>query len=101
MMLLTTVDIKADYEIKGLVKGSSMRARHLGKDITAFFRQLIGGEVKEYAELLIAAREEAIERMIREAKSLGANAVIGVRFGTSNVASGAAEIIVYGTAVKI
>lgn len=100
-MLLTTVDIRTDYEVKGMVKGSSMKAKHLGKDILAFFRQLIGGEVKEYAELLVSAREEAIARMIQEATSLGANAVIGVRFGTSNVTTGAAEIIAYGTAVKI
>lgn len=73
----------------------------MGKDIVAFFRQLIGGEVKEYAELVRSAREEAIEEMVREAEVLGANAVIGVRFGTSSVSSGAAEIIAYGTAVKI
>lgn len=100
-MLLTTVDIKTDYEVKGLVKGSSMKAKHLGKDILAFFRQLIGGEVKEYADLLVSTREEAIAEMIREAKALGANAIIGVRFSTTSVTSGAAEIIAYGTAVKI
>ncbi|MDD4803414.1 MAG: heavy metal-binding domain-containing protein, partial [Syntrophomonas sp.] len=61
-MLLTTVDIRTDYEVKGMVKGSSMKAKHLGKDILAFFRQFIGGEVKEYAELLVSPREEAIAR---------------------------------------
>lgn len=100
-MLLATTDLRTEYEVKGLVKGSSMKAKHLGKDIMAFFRQLIGGEVKEYADLLKTAREEATAEMIREAKSLGANAIIGIRFGTSNVTTGAAEIIAYGTAVKI
>ena len=92
-MLLATTDLRTEYEVKGLVKGSSMKAKHVGKDIMAFFRQLIGGEVKEYADLLKTAREEATAEMIREAKSLGANAVIGIRFGTSNVTTGAAEII--------
>lgn len=100
-MLLTTVDIRTEYQVKGMVRGSSMKAKHLGKDIVAFFRQIIGGEVKEYAELLKTAREEAIAEMVREAEALGANAVIGIRFGTSNVTTGAAEIIAYGTAVKI
>lgn len=100
-MLLTTVDIRTEYRVKGMVRGSSMKAKHLGKDIMAFFRQLIGGEVKEYADLLKTVREEAIAEMIREAESLGANAIIGIRFGTSNVTTGAAEIIAYGTAVKI
>lgn len=100
-MLLTTVDIRTEYQVKGLVRGSSMKAKHLGKDIVAFFRQLIGGEVTEYADLLKSAREEAIAIMIRDAEALGANAIIGVRFGTSNVTTGAAEIIAYGTAVKI
>lgn len=100
-MLLATTDLRTEYEVKGLVKGSSMKAKHVGKDIMAFFRQLIGGEVKEYADLLKTAREEATAEMVREAKSLGANAIIGIRFGTSNVTTGAAEIIAYGTAVKI
>ena len=100
-MLLTTVDIRTEYQVIGMVRGSSMKAKHLGKDIMAFFRQLIGGEVTEYAELLKTAREEAIAQMTREAESLGANAIIGIRFGTSNVTTGAAEIIAYGTAVKI
>ena len=100
-MLLTTVDIRTEYQVKGMVRGSSMKAKHLGKDIMAFFRQLIGGEVKEYADLLKSAREEAIADMIREAETLGANAIIGIRFGTSNVTTGAAEIIAYGTAIRI
>ncbi len=100
-MLLTTIDIRTEYQVLGMVRGSSMKAKHLGKDIVAFFRQLIGGEVKEYADLLKTTREEAMAQMIREAESLGANAIIGIRLGTSNITTGAAEIIAYGTAVKI
>ncbi len=100
-MLLSTVDLRTEYQVLGLVKGSSMKAKHLGKDIMAEIRKLVGGEVREYAELLTEAREEAIARMIAEADKLGANAVIGVRFATSTITSGAAEIIAYGTAVKI
>jgi uncharacterized protein YbjQ (UPF0145 family) len=100
-MLMTTTDIKTDYEVKGLVKGTSIKAKHLGKDILAFLRMLVGGNVVEYAELLESAREQATEDMIRDAEALGANAIIGVRFSTSQIAQGVAEIIVYGTAVKI
>jgi len=100
-MLLSTVDLRTEYQVLGLVKGSSMKAKHLGKDIMAEIRKLVGGEVREYAELLTEAREEAIAKMIAEADKLGANAVIGVRFATSTITSGAAEIIAYGTAVKI
>lgn len=100
-MLLTTTDVRTDYEVKGMVRGSSMKAKHLGKDILAAIRKIIGGEVTEYAELMKEAREAALEEMIREAKALGANAVIGVRFATTQVTTGAAEVIVYGTAVKI
>jgi uncharacterized protein YbjQ (UPF0145 family) len=100
-MLMTTTDIKTDYEVKGMVKGTSIKAKHLGKDILAFLRMLVGGKVVEYAELLESAREEATAEMIRDAEALGANAIIGVRFSTSQIAQGVAEIIVYGTAVKI
>lgn len=100
-MLLTTTDIRTDYEVKGLVRGSRMKAKHLGKDIMAAIRKLIGGEVVEYAELMKEAREEALEEMVEQARELGANAIIGVRFATTQVTTGAAEVIVYGTAVKI
>lgn len=100
-MLMTTTEINTDYEVKGMVRGSSIKAKHLGKDILAFFRMLVGGNVVEYAELLENAREEALKQMISEAEGMGANAVIGVRFSTSQIAQGVAEIIVYGTAVKI
>lgn len=100
-MIMTTTEIKTDYEVLGLVKGSSIKAKHLGKDIVAFLRMLVGGNVVEYAELLESAREEAIDAMLKDAKAMGANGIIGVRFSTSQIAQGVAEIIVYGTAVKI
>jgi uncharacterized protein YbjQ (UPF0145 family) len=84
----------------GMVKGSTIRARHLGNDIMAGLRNLIGGEVREYSQLLSKAREEALSRMVQEAEALGADAVVSVRFSTSAVMSGAAEVLVYGTAVK-
>ena len=85
----------------GLVRGSSIRARHVGKDIMASFRNLAGGEVHEYSKLLGESREQAIDRMKEEAEALGADAVIGVRFQTSMVMTGAAEMLCYGTAVKV
>jgi len=100
-MLLATSDLRTDYEVLGLVKGSSMKAKHLGKDILAHLRKIIGGEVKEYHELLNEAREEALKEMCQEAEALGANAVVAVRFTTSTITAGAAEIVAYGTAVKI
>lgn len=100
-MLLTTVDIKQEYEVLGLVKGTKMKAKHLGKDIMAGLRKIVGGEITEYAEMIREAREEAIDEMIKEAEKLRANAIIGIRFSSSTVTTGAAEIIVYGTAVKI
>ncbi len=100
-MILATVNINTDYEILGLVKGSCMRARHLGQDIVAEIRKLFGGEVTEYASLIAEAREEALADMVRDAERLGANGVIGVRLATSTVTKGAAEVIAYGTAVKI
>ena len=85
----------------GLVRGSSIRARHIGKDILASLRNIAGGEVHEYSKLLGESREQAIDRMIEEAQTLGADAVIGVRFQTSMVMTGAAEMLCYGTAVKV
>ncbi len=100
-MLITTSElINKEYEIIGLVRGSEMKAVHLGKDIVAGIRHLIGGEVKEYADLLKEARDEAVEEMIAEAEEQGADAVIGFRFATSTISSGTAEIVAYGTAVK-
>ena len=85
----------------GLVRGNTIRARHAGKDILAMLRNLAGGEVREYTKMLAEAREQAIDRMLEEADALGANAIIGVRFQTSMVMTGAAEMLCYGTAVTI
>lgn len=100
-MLLATSDLKTDYEVLGMVQGSRIKAVHLGKDIVAGLRRLVGGNVTEYAKMIEEARESAIEDMIKEAEKLGANAIIGIRYSSSNVAQGIAEIIAYGTAVKI
>jgi len=103
MILVTTEHVPGQQETAslGLVRGSSIRARHLGKDIMATFRNMAGGEVLEYSKLLGESREQAIDRMIEEADSLGADAIIGVRFQTSMVMQGAAEMLCYGTAVKL
>lgn len=86
-------------EMKGLVQGNTVRAKHVGRDIAAGFKNLVGGELKGYTELLTEARREALERMIAQARQLGANAVVNVRFSTSAVSAGAAEMYAYGTAV--
>jgi uncharacterized protein YbjQ (UPF0145 family) len=88
-------------EVKGLVQGSTVRAKHVGRDIAASFKNLVGGELKGYTELLIESRREATERMLGQAMELGANAVVNVRFATSSVAAGAAELYAYGTAVVV
>ena len=85
----------------GMVSGSTVRAKHIGRDLMASLKNLVGGELKGYTELLHEAREEALERMTRQAESLGANAVVNVRFSTSSVAQGAAELFAYGTAVLV
>lgn len=85
----------------GLVQGSSVRAKHVGRDIMASLKNLFGGELKGYTELLSESREEAMQRMIQQAEAVGANAVLNVRFSTSSVTQGAAEIYVYGTAVVL
>ena len=85
----------------GLVKGNTIRARHMGKDIMAALRNLAGGEIKEYTKMLAEAREQAIDRMIEEAEALGADAIVGLRFQTSMVMAGAAEMLCYGTAVQL
>ena len=104
MVIVTTTSEIPGYRIikvLGVVSGSTVRAKHIGKDIVAALRHIVGGELKEYTEMLKEAREQALRRMIEEAKKLGADAVVNVRFMTSAIASGAAEILVYGTAVKI
>ena len=83
----------------GLVQGSTVRSKHAGRDIMAGLKNIVGGELKGYTELLVEARQEAIERMVAQAQAVGANAVINIRFSTSNITSGAAEVMAYGTAV--
>jgi len=85
----------------GMVRGNTVRARHLGRDLMAALRNLVGGEVPEYTKLMAEAREQAIDRLVEDAESLGADAVVEVRFSTSMVATGAAELLVYGTAVTL
>jgi uncharacterized protein YbjQ (UPF0145 family) len=84
----------------GLVQGSSVRAKHLGRDIAAGLKNIVGGELKGYTELLQEARQEATDRMVQEAQRKGANAIVNVRFATSSLTQGAAELFVYGTAVR-
>ncbi len=102
MIVTTTDDIPGQRvtRLLGLVRGNSVRARNVGRDIAASFRNIVGGEVPEYAQLLAQAREEALARMTRRAEELGGNAVVGVRFTTSMIMGGAAEILAYGTAVQ-
>ena len=85
----------------GLVRGNTIRSRHLGNDILAGFRNLVGGEITEYTKLLAESREQAVDRMVDEARQIGANAVISVRFSTSVVMGRAAELLAYGTAVQV
>jgi len=102
-MLVTTQDNFADHEIAqtlGLVKGNTIRARHIGKDILAGLRNMIGGEITEYTKMLAESREQAYDRMIANAKEMGADGIVCFRFTTSSVMQGAAELLAYGTAVK-
>ncbi len=85
----------------GLVQGSTVRSKHAGRDLLAGFKNFVGGELKGYTELLNESRQEAVDRMIEQARAVGANAVVNIRFSTSNVAAGAAEVMAYGTAVVI
>ena len=104
MILLTNIESipgKRIVEHYGVVNGSSVRAKNVGRDIAASFKNLVGGELKGYTELLSEAREEATERMREQARALGANAVVNVRYSTSSVAAGAAELYIYGTAVTV
>ena len=88
-------------ECLGMVRGSTIRAKWIGKDLLAVLRTIVGGEMKEYTEMLAEAREQSLERMVENAEKLGANAVVNVRFTTSQVMSSAAEMLAYGTAVKV
>ena len=103
MIVVTTPDVPGREvgEVLGMVRGNTIRARHLGRDIQAAFRNMAGGEVREYTKMLAEAREQAVDRMIEEASALGADAVIAVRFQTCEVMKGAAEMLCYGTAVSL
>ncbi len=103
MIIVTTEDITHKRIVKtlGLVRGNTIRARHLGRDIAAGFRNLVGGEIREYTKLIAESREQAIDRMVAEAEALGANAIVMCRFSTSELMRGAAELLVYGTAVVV
>ncbi|NJE26698.1 heavy metal-binding domain-containing protein [Thermococcus sp. MV5] len=103
MIIATTEEVPGYRVVKvlGIARGATVKAKHIGKDILAGLRNIAGGEVKEYTEMLAEAREVALQRMIQHAKEMGANGIIGVRFMTSAVASGAAEIFAYGTAVVL
>ena len=103
-MIVVNTEIVPGHEIRevlGLVQGNTIRAKHVGRDIAASLKNLVGGELKGYTELLTEARRQSIERMIAQAQQLGADAVVNVRFTTSAVAAGAAELYAYGTAVKL
>jgi uncharacterized protein YbjQ (UPF0145 family) len=96
-----TVPGKEIVEMYGIVSGSTVRAKHVGKDIMAGLKNIVGGELVGYTELLQESRQEATDRMVKQAESMGANAVVNIRFATSSVAQGASELYVYGTAVLI
>ena len=103
-MIITTSSQIAGKEIKktlGIVRGNTIRARHIGKDIVAAFKNILGGEISEYTKLMGESREQSIDRMVQEAEQLGANAITDCRFSTSYIMANAAEILVYGTAVYV
>ncbi|MFJ5789007.1 YbjQ family protein [Lysinibacillus sp. NPDC093197] len=103
-MLLTTTDVVAGKEIEetlGLVKGNSVQSRNIGRDMMAGLRNIVGGEMKEYAEMLVRSREIATNAMEEEAKRLGADAIVAIRYSTSSVMDGTSEVLAYGTAVKL
>jgi uncharacterized protein YbjQ (UPF0145 family) len=101
--MVTTQDIQGKKVLKtiGLVKGNTIRARNIGRDIIAIFKNMLGGEIEEYTKLLAQSREQAIDRMLASAEAQGANAIIGIRFSTSYIMASAAEIMVYGTAIVV
>ena len=103
MIIVTTENIpgKEVKELKGLVKGNSVQSKHIGKDILAGLRTIVGGEISEYTEMMMEARQKAIGRMVEEAKSKGANAIVCMRLETSSIMQNASEIIAYGTAVYV
>lgn len=103
MTLVTTETVpgKKIKKVLGLARGNTIRARHMGKDIMAGFKNMVGGEIVDYTKMMAESREQAIDRLIEDAESLGANAVVGLRFTTTSMMQGAAEFLVYGTAVIV
>lgn len=104
IMLLSNLEFLPDRKVVkhlGLVQGSTVRAKHAGRDLMAGLKNIVGGELKGYTELLNESRQEALNRMVQQAESVGANAVINIRFSTSSIAAGAAELMAYGTAVVL
>jgi uncharacterized protein YbjQ (UPF0145 family) len=103
MIVATThkIEGKKIVRVLGLVRGNSVRARHVGRDIMAGMRHIIGGEIYEYTKLIAESREQALDRMLHEAHGLGANAIVGVMFSTASIMTGAAELLAYGTAVIV
>ena len=103
MILVTTETVPGKTIVKnlGLVRGNTIRARHVGRDIMAFFRNVVGGEIRDYTKMMAESREQSLDRMVEEAESLGANAIVSVRFTTSMIMQSASEILAYGTAVII
>ncbi len=103
-MIVTTIHEipgKRIVAVLGIVRGNTVRARHIGKDILAALKNVVGGEIEEFTKLMAEAREQALDRMAEQARALGANAVVGVRFTTSFIMQNAAEILAYGTAVRV
>lgn len=103
MIVVTTDEVPGKRVVRtlGLVRGNSVRARHIGRDIMAGLRNIVGGEVHEYTKLLAESREQALDRMVEQARSLNANAIVGSRFVTSQIADNVAELLAYGTAVVL
>ncbi|NUM73331.1 heavy metal-binding domain-containing protein [candidate division KSB1 bacterium] len=103
MIVVTSSTIAGKRIVKtlGMVKGNAVRARHLGKDILALFKNIVGGEIEEYTKLLAESREQSVDRMVAAAEALGANAVVDTRFSTSYIMANAAEILSFGTAVVV
>lgn len=101
MLTVTTEKISGqEYQTLGLVKGSTIQCKNIGRDIGSSFKNLVGGEMKSYVEMMNEARDIALDRMIKDAQNMGADAIVCMRFATSSIAQGAAEVIAYGTAVK-
>jgi len=102
-LITTTMEIpgKKIIKILGVAKGNTIRARHVGRDIAAGFKNLVGGEIKSYTQMTTQSREEAFNRMVNDAIKMGADAIVGIRYSTSMIMTGAAEMLVYGTAVKL